>query len=70
MYESATFSPATAVNWQRGSGTTIPLLDDNSPTTFTISDTNWDADELVAPAGTYASVTQFSSGTNHFCIRL
>ena len=70
MYESATFPPATAVNWQHGSAATVPLLDDSNPITLTSSDSNYDAYELVAPAGTYASVTQFTSGRKHFCIRL
>ena len=68
MYESATY--ATPVNWQHGSAAPVPLLDDSNPIIFTSSDSNWDAYELVAPAGTYASLTQFISGRKHFCIGL
>ena len=73
MYESATFSPATAVNWQHGLASNIAIQDDSNPITLTSPDAVWDSDdaeELVAPAGTFASVTQFTSGRKHFCIRL
>ena len=72
LLETASFAPGPSFNWQRGLGLTMgpDILDDSSPFTFTSTDSNWDADELVAPAGRYASVTQFTSGRKHFCIRL
>ena len=66
LLETASFAPGPSFYWQRGLGIPIALLDDSSPITFTSSDPNWDADELVAPAGRYASVTQFLSGRKHF----
>ena len=70
LLETATFAPGPSFNWQRGIGPPMGLLDDSSPFTFTSTDSNWDADELVAPTGRYASVTQFTSGRKYFCIRL
>ena len=66
LHETATFAPGPTFHWQRGLGAPIALLDDSSPITITSSDSNWDADELVAPVGRYASVTQFLSGRKHF----
>ena len=69
LTETATHTTTGANLWQRGVTMTY-LLDGSLPLNFFSSDSNWDADELVAPAGVYASVTQFPSGRKHFCIRL
>ena len=70
LTETATHTATWANRWQRGVSGTILLLDNSVPRYFTSHDSNWDADELVASAGVYASVTQFSSGRKYFCIRL